>query len=216
MERVVIFGASRGLGAELSKHIQSEDIPVAGWSRKDGDLSKIDGQKRALSFLGEQPVSKIFCIAGGGPYGPYHKREWKDHEWAWQVTFAFPAQVLHWGAGQPVKPQVILIGSSVAEASADPLAASYCAAKHALKGLFVTLRAEYPGWDVRLFSPGYMDTELLPKNAAVRRSGVYDPAQLARELWRWTLTADATGHKMYANHPDIGSIPSSGSTEQIL
>ena len=198
----MIFGASRGLGAELNKHIQAQGIPVTGWSRRDADLSNSDGQKRALSFLSEQPFSKVFCIAGGGPFGPYHKRGWKDHEWAYQVTFAFPAQVLHLLASRAGPPQVILIGSSVAESKADPNAASYCAAKHALKGLFLSLRVEYPGWDLRLFSPGYMDTELLPKNAAVRRSGVYDPARLARELWSWTLTPDATGHKMYDQHPE--------------
>jgi len=202
MERVVIFGSSRGLGGELYKHVESLGHPVAGWSRKNGDFSKPEGQELALNFLAAEPVSKVFCMAGGGPYGPYHRNEWKDHAWAWQVTFAFPARVLHLLAARPEKPQVILIGSAVAENAADPNAASYCAAKHALKGLFSTLRADYPKWDLRLFSPGYIDTDLLPKNAAVRRGGVYDPAQLARELWSWTLTEDARGHKMYAKHPE--------------
>jgi NAD(P)-dependent dehydrogenase (short-subunit alcohol dehydrogenase family) len=96
---------------------------------------------------------------------------------------------------------VILLGSAVAEASADPGAASYCAAKHALKGLIASLRAEIPAWDLRLFSPGYMDTEMLPGNAAARRQGVYSPARMARELWDWSLTPDIGGHKLYPRHP---------------
>lgn len=201
MERVVIFGSSRGLGLELFKHVEDQGLRVSGWSRKQGDISRPEGQQLALDSLAAEPASKVFCVAGGGPYGPFHRREWKDHEWAWQVTFAFPARVLHQLARAALKPQAILIGSAVAESSADPLAASYSAAKHALKGLYTSLRAEYPEWDLRLFSPGYIDTDLLPKNAAVRRLGVYDPARLARELWQWTLTADPGGHKMYAKHP---------------
>jgi NAD(P)-dependent dehydrogenase (short-subunit alcohol dehydrogenase family) len=202
MDRVVIFGSSRGLGAALRQHVEAQHIPVAGWSRVNGDLSTDKGQAFALEFLLSEPASKVFCVAGGGPYGPYHSQPWSAHEWALQVSFIFPAKVLHVLAARAVKPQVVLIGSSVAEAAADPKAASYCAAKHALRGLFYTVKSEYPDWDLRLFSPGYIDTQLLPKNAPVRRAGVYNPAQLAQELWSWTLTNDPAGHKMYAKHPE--------------
>lgn len=201
MDRVVIFGSSRGFGAALSRHIEALHIPVAGWSRVNGDLSRDDGQLAALEFLMSEPVSKVFCVAGGGPYGKFHTQNWASHQWAWQVSFQFPARVLHRLAAKAVRPQVILIGSAVAESEPDPNAASYCAAKHALRGLFSTIKCEYPDWDVRLFSPGYIDTQLLPKNAPVRSNGVYDPAVLARELWSWTLTNDPAGHKMYAKHP---------------
>lgn len=198
----MIFGSSRGLGAALRQHIEAQQIPVAGWSRVNGDLSTDKGQAHALEFLlSEEPASKVFCVAGGGPYGPYHSQPWGAHEWALQVSFIFPAKVLHVLAARAVKPQVVLIGSSVAETAPDPNAASYCAAKHALRGLFYTIKSEYPAWDVRLFSPGYIDTQLLPKNAAVRSKGVYDPKVLARELWSWTLTNDPVGHKMYPKHP---------------
>jgi 3-dehydrosphinganine reductase len=219
MDRAVIFGASRGLGAALAQHLCTSGYPVQGWGRKEpalkalreryplfeyqvADFSKLYGQDQAIQALLTGNFSRVFCVAGGGPYGLYGERPWSAHEWAWQVTFLFPAQVLHGLQAAGRRPQVILIGSSVAESEADPRAASYAAAKHALLGLYRSLRAEVPEWDVRLFSPGYMDTDLLPPQASVRAGGVYNPAELAKELWTWCLTADIGGHRVYPKHPN--------------
>ena len=220
MDRVVILGASRGLGAELVKYVCGTGYPVVGFGRKEGALSQLReqfplfeytvadfatriGQDETLRYLLEENYGKVIVVAGGGPYGLFQDREWKDHQWAWDVTFQFPARVLHALTVAARRDQVIVIGSAVAESSADPMAASYCAAKHALRGLVTTLRLENPGWDLRLFSPGYMDTDLLPKNAAVRKLGVYAPSEVARELWTWSLSADNSGHKVYPIHPSI-------------
>jgi short-subunit dehydrogenase len=218
MDRAVIFGASRGLGAELAKYICGEGCPVVGWGRKRerlaalhdeqplfdyrlADFSSAAGQDEAIQYLLEEEFSKVIFVAGGGPYGPFEKRPWSSHEWAWQVSFLFPARALHAMMAAGRREQAILVGSSIAEAAADPQAASYCAAKHALRGLFDSLRLECPDWDLRLFSPGYMDTDLLPANAAVRQRGVESAARLASELWQWSLSADYGGHKVYPAHP---------------
>lgn len=218
MERAVILGASRGLGAELAKFACDRMCPVMGFGRKKEmlaaiqeqyplfeyrvtDFSRANGQDEALRYLLEADYHKVFCVAGGGPYGPFHERAMKDHDWAWEVSFHFPARVAHALLSAKKRVQLIFVGSAVAESAPDLGAASYCAAKHALKGLFSTLRLESPGFDVRLFSPGYMDTDLLPKNAAVRQRGVYDPKQIAVELWDWSLAADESGHRVYPPHP---------------
>jgi len=220
MDRVIILGASRGFGAELVKHISlTGGCPTVGFGRKDAplkalreqfplfeyritDFSKSTGQDEAIRFLLEENYSKVICVAGGGPFGPFQERAMKDHQWAWEVTYHFQARLIHamLVAGKRDE-QLILVGSAVAESQPDPLAASYCAAKHALKGLVTSVRLENPGWDIRLFSPGYMDTELLPPNAAVRQLGVYSPADMARDLWLWSLSTDNTGHKVYPKHP---------------
>lgn len=219
MDRAVILGASRGLGAELVREISNSSFSAFGFGRKEpalqalkdrhplfdyriADFSLRHGQEEVIRFLLQENFSKIFCVAAGGPYGLFQEREWKDHQWAWEVSFVFHARVLHaLLAAQKLQTQVIVIGSSIAESEPDPQAASYCAAKHALKGLVRTLRVENPSWDLRLFSPGYMDTEMLPRHAAVRQQGVYDPARVAHELWLWSLSADDTGHKVYPKHP---------------
>jgi short-subunit dehydrogenase len=220
MDRAVIFGASRGLGAELAKYISSRGETVTGFARKESLLKNLQtelpffdyhvadfadsfGQEHALRFVLENnDVNKVFCVAGGGPYGFFHERAFKDHEWAWQVTYVFAARLMHGILASKRRPQVILLGSSVAESEADPRAASYCAAKHALRGLFMSLREEQPDFDLRLFSPGYMDTALLPVNAAARKRGVYDPKVVAQELWTWSLTGEIGGHRVYPRHPE--------------
>lgn len=218
MDRAVILGASRGLGRELAKIVCDAGYPVTGFGRKKellsairdefplfeyrvADFSKIDGQDLAIQYLLETPFNRLFCVAGGGPYGTFGERAFRDHDWAWEVTFRTPARVLHALAQAKRFEQVILVGSSIAEGAGDARAASYASAKHALKGLHASLRLEYPEWDVRLFSPGYMDTEMLPSNAPVRDGGVYQPAAIAAELWTWALSADYGGHKVYPRHP---------------
>lgn len=211
MKRAVILGASRGLGAQLATYARAEGWDVTGLSRKVqaqgagftailADFTKAEGQETVLQHVLQNPFKKLFYVAGGGPFGLFHERSWKDHQWALEVSFLFPAKLLHALACAGRFQQTIIVGSSIAESDADPMAASYAAAKHALKGLVLSLRQEYPQWDLRLFSPGYMDTDMLPPNAAVRKPGVYDPAVVARELWTWALAADKSGHKVYPRY----------------
>jgi short-subunit dehydrogenase len=218
MDRALILGASRGLGAELVRAACGATYPVIGFGRKEAplkalrenfplfdyvsaDFSTESGQNTVLAHIKDVPFSKLIYVAGGGPYGDFGGKKWAAHEWAWEVTFKFPARLLHFLSEAHRFEQVVLVGSSVAEASADKSAASYAAAKHALKGLWSSLRLDYPDWDLRLFSPGYMNTELLPANAPVREKGVYSPRDVAEELWTWSLSADNGGHRVYPKHP---------------
>lgn len=218
MNRAVILGASRGLGAQLAKKACSAGYAVTGVARKEeplkslrrefpsfeyriADLAKAEGQDTVIRYLLEEDYAKIFCVAGGGPYNTFGTANWKDHDWAWEVTFRSHARVLHAMAQAYKFAQVILIGSSVAENEGDKGAASYSAAKHALKGLHASLRLDYPEWDVRLYSPGYMNTPLLPLNASARKGGVYDPIDVANDVWNWSVTADIGGRKVYPKHP---------------
>ncbi len=211
MKRAFILGSSRGLGSALAKLITERGYPTTGFARKlskyathpqQTDFTKPEDQEKTIQQILEQATleDKLFYVAGGGPYGPFANRSFKDHEWAWDVTFKFPAKLLH--ALAKTKPlQTILVGSAVAESNPDPHAASYAAAKHALKGLVLSLQKEYPQWDLRLFSPGYMDTDMLPRNAPVRAHAICDPADIARDLWDWSLTPATEGHKVYPKHP---------------
>ncbi len=212
MQKVAILGASRGLGSCLAKVAAMAGSDVRGFARKAGpaydrvtyhlaDFSNEEGQCAVLENLLSHPVERVFITVGGGPFGPYGQREFKDHLWAWQVTFLFPARVVHALMATGRSCQIILTGSSVAESHGDPGAASYASAKHALHGLHSSLRLENPEWDLRLFSPGYMDTTLLPRNAAVRSVGVWAPEQVAEDLWEWALGPDKGGHRVYQRHP---------------
>ncbi|MCB0343411.1 MAG: SDR family oxidoreductase, partial [Bdellovibrionales bacterium] len=154
---------------------------------------------RLLIKLNEFQPEQIIYVAGGGPFGRFHDKKWKDHEWAWQVSFLTPARLLHWAGGQKQLKQFIVIGSSVAEDNPDPNAASYASAKHALKGLVTSVQKEDPPFDLRLFSPSYMDTDMLPPSSWPRREGLKlrDPNEIAREFWDWALNDDGPKHFRY-------------------
>lgn len=205
MERVAILGASRGLGRCFVQEARK------GWpeayfflaSRKKNkldelknssaeilsvDFTKDKDQDALFKALFEFDPTRVFYIAGGGPHGPYHTKTWKDHQWALELGLLFPARLVHellrWAEVPRNLRQAVFVGSQVAEDLPDPMASSYAAAKHGLRGLITSLQKEDPKIDLKLFSPGYMDTELLPPNAWPRQKSLAeDPRQVAKRLW---------------------------------
>lgn len=214
--RIAILGASRGLGQALTQaYAEAKGVEVLAISRRTGqespsiqwvraDFAKEDGQASTLQALSDFRPQKIIYCAGGGPYGPYANRNWPDHAWSYTVTLLFPARLCHWAYTQeePSRPsQICLIGSSVAEVQADPNAASYASSKHGLLGLWRTLKEESKAIDLRLYSPGYMDTDLIPKGASVRQLPLWDPVQVALDLRSWLASDFPNDHRSLAIHP---------------
>ena len=190
MKRFCLLGASRGLGwgiylALSQKYTEAEFLLV---SRKIAtrsnelkpntqiyafDFSKASAEELIPIIQNFQPTEVVYC-AGGGPYANYFESSWDSHQWSLKVTFLFAAElILKLGQSKGHQPEsIIVIGSSIAESSPDPMAASYCAAKHALKGLISTLQMEKScPIQIKMFSPGYIATDLLPKNSAPRLDG---------------------------------------------
>ncbi len=187
---IAILGASYGLGEALSLRLASDERRLLLLAR---DLKKLSELAKQTENLGAQtntlkidlarpeayeqlysqliefnPSHIIYC-AGGGPYGSYHEKKWSDHEWALQLNFLTPARLLHQVLAEKLKfsslTDFVYVGSEVAENQPDVGAASYAAAKHGMRGLISTLKLESENPKIHLFSPGYMDTRLLPKNA---------------------------------------------------
>ncbi len=148
------------------------------------------------SFRRAQP-SRIFYFAGGGPFGLFSQKAWKDHLWALQVSFLTPSEILHRllsDAEFSFVRQIVFVGSMVADSRPDPLASSYASAKHGLKGLIESLQGENLAVDLRFFRPGYMNTDLLPKNARPRQEGMVlaDPKDVAVDFVKWALDSEGT------------------------
>ena len=213
---MAVLGASRGFGRAFCHRIwdDSEDRQLLAMARNEEllselkadlecpdkhpeqkkdlveyfscDFSREDGQIQAFHRLELFHPERIFYFAGGGPYGAFEKKAWKDHVWAWTVTFLFAARVVHWAMQHDVE-QVVLIGSAISESKGDPKAASYSSAKHALLGLVRSIHLENPAFDLRVFSPGYMDTDLLPAHAPPRHSEeMQSPEEVVEVLWKWS------------------------------
>jgi short-subunit dehydrogenase len=205
-EKYLLLGASRGLGACFLNTVlsQSDNSEVSVVSRKatksvkkqsekssviyrDIDFSNTQGQQEALDWISEFRPTQIFYFAAGGPYGDYSQKKWKDHLWALEVSFLFPSLLTHFCLSQKHIRQLVLLGSAVAEERGDPGAASYAAAKHGLLGLHRSVTLEQPSLDFRLFSPGYMDTDLLPLHAWPRQKELVEaPQKVAEKLWSWS------------------------------
>ncbi len=202
-----VLGATRGLGLHFTQLLLSNEKKplVYASSRSEqrlknlvgahqtlkADVAQVDQRQELIQWAVQTNADVYICFIGGGPYGLFESTEWKDHFWSFQVSFLFQSEWLHSllrkkDTGKAKK--IVFIGSAIAEASADPKAASYCAAKHALLGLIQTVQQEHGDFDVRLYSPGYMDTAMLPANAAVRQTKlVLDPKVVALDLYEWIM-----------------------------
>lgn len=197
MNRIAILGASRGLGLEIALALNDKaelylcSRKVGGLQGFDGhqrstaDFTKDEDQMRVLEDLQQFKPSHIYFVSGGGPYGLFQDKQWKDHQWAFQLNFLFPAKLAHFALSNWQTlglEKMVFIGSAIAEDKADPRAASYSAAKHGLKGLVKTLKIENPDKSIHLYSPGYMDTSMLPPNAEARKQPIADVKQVAAEI----------------------------------
>jgi len=207
-DRIAILGASRGLGWTTYRHLLElqSDADYFLSSRKIEqrrneitgntvlfvqDFSKPEIDPEFLKALEEFHPTRLIYAAGGGPYGAFQSKNWADHMWALNTSFLYPAQLLHQILGSlklwPDLKQIVFIGSDIAENKPDPNAASYAAAKHALKGLISTVQVESSNTsglpEILLFSPGYMQTDMLPVNSAPRLRGLAEaPLEVAKKL----------------------------------
>ena len=219
--KTIILGASRGLGAELSRQCADFEGELLLVSRKtevleklktqirsggqrvsvfSADFSQEADQQRVLLQLSQQNPSRIIYMAGGGPYGGFGEKEWKDHMWSFQVTFLFLARVLNFCLQNKSSiKQFVAVGSAICESKGDAMGPSYSASKHALLGLHRSVTVQDPEFDFRLFSPGYMNTELLPKKASVRSEHKILPVtSVAQDLIKWMNDSQYHGqHTLY-------------------
>ncbi len=203
INRFILLGASRGLGwATYQRLCQQKTNSFLLSSRKialrqneinagtqliEQDFSKIPVDHQFLAELQKFDPTHLIYFAGGGPHGNFAEKKWTDHVWALNTSFLYPAELLHLVLSQkskwPSLKQFVLIGSEIAENKPDPLASSYAAAKHALRGLVHTIQGESDSLHLQLFSPGYMQTDLLPANSQPRQNNSAEsPVDVAKKL----------------------------------
>ena len=188
--KFILLGASRGLGwatyQALAKKYPAAEFLLVSRKIAEGNYQsfKFDFAKELtsefLTKLVDFKPTTIIYFAAGGPYGSFAEKKWADHHWALQVSFLFPAQLLHASMRESVSSlkKFVVVGSAIAENKPDPGAASYCAAKHALKGLVATLQAENnSAFNIQIFSPGYIETDLLPAHSWPRQQGLAESAE---------------------------------------
>ncbi|MBT4761474.1 MAG: SDR family NAD(P)-dependent oxidoreductase [Bdellovibrionaceae bacterium] len=205
-QKILLLGGSRGLGRKFLETVLENDNngshQILLISRKatqldieslgnikciDFDFSKTEQQKLVISEALDFQPNRVFYFASGGPYGSFSQKQWKDHQWALEVSLLCPLRVFHALSQGVFLKQFVFIGSSVAEDAGDKAAASYAVAKHGLLGFYRSVQLESPSIDIRLFSPGYMDTDMLPAHSKPRELGLcLDPKEVAIKLYDWS------------------------------
>jgi short-subunit dehydrogenase len=192
-----------GLAREMAQGNKAEGVPpFLGRVKVESlDLSSEKGQEGACQILKKHDFDLVIYSAGGGPHGEFAAKEWKDHFWSLNVNLISPLRLIHtWlEVGSERKSGTfVVVGSRIAENSPDPLAASYGAGKTGLLGFMASLQPELEGKMNRvwLFSPGYMDTDMLPLNAKVRaESKLMSADAAAQAMLRW-IKKDGPWHRV--------------------
>lgn len=201
--KFILLGASRGLGwaTYLALKKKYPECQVLLVSRKihlkekelfendqffTFDFSKATALPLLTDTLEDFKPTHLIYFAAGGPFGFFEQKNWGSHEWALQVSFLTPAFLLHWALNHLKSFQFVFIGSAIAESKPDPQAASYCASKHALKGLIESVHAELhekkqSHIKLVLFSPGYMKTDLLPAHSWPYEKGLVQSAEIVAD-----------------------------------
>ncbi len=228
MKTVIITGGTKGLGRELSltfgragyfviafyaadktaaEHLQSAFAAekISGSVvQHDVTLENSEVWQRA-EILDAENLTLIHAACA--PFAPtlLHQLGWPDFQNSFEVAVKggwLCAQnlirpMLKRGSGTMVN-----VLTSAIEASPPKGFAAYAAAKHALRGLTLSLAAEYGPRGVRVFSvsPGFMPTPLTEKWDARLRAAIQsaarntDPTEAAKKILALVESKTTIGH----------------------
>jgi len=185
-QKSLILGGSKGLGCSISGCLPNSKSLSRSSSVESVDLSQPASialvEKHLLSF----GPDLVFYVAGGGVYGEYFSKPMHSHRWTFEVNFFRPTQIADLLKKSGFKGKFIYIGSAIAERSESLKCISYSYSKKLAVKTLLSLSEE--DLKVRVFSPPYMDTDLLPKNSWPRLESpqlVLNTQVVAAELLKW-------------------------------
>jgi 3-hydroxy acid dehydrogenase/malonic semialdehyde reductase len=175
--KVVVTGASRGIGFAISRRLSAAGFAVTGVARRFNeaepdvfartvcvdlaDIGEIDGFARRLAEE-EADADALVLAAGAGRFAPVESMPVADMRYVVDLDLVSPmivsrAFVPKFKARR--RGDIVFIGSEAAH-HPGPRGAAYCAAKFGLRGYAGSLRIECASRGVRvsLVNPGMTDT----------------------------------------------------------
>ncbi len=213
MQSVVITGASTGIGWATAKLLIDRGFRVFGSVRKQADADRLKGEfgvdftpllfdvtdeaavlaaaREVRAALGGETLAGLVNNAGIAVAGPV--LELSADQFRRQLDINVMGPVIATQAFTPLlgsdrslkgKPGRIVMISSVAGKTGNPLSAAYCASKHAIEGLSESLRRELMlfGIDVIIVAPGAVKTPIWSKgDGAAAFAGTNSPYAPAAE-----------------------------------
>jgi short-subunit dehydrogenase len=180
----IVTGASTGLGAGITKLLESRGTPVVGVSRRGettvrGDASERETALRALAAAEARgTVDLLVNCAGAGIYGP--AGSYSDASIDAMLRANLTATIVFCEVLAPrfkTDGGTIVNVLSTAALIGKPNETVYCAAKWGARGYTEALRAEAKGTKLRVISvaPGGMNTPFWPD----ARADFMDPKEIA-------------------------------------
>jgi NAD(P)-dependent dehydrogenase (short-subunit alcohol dehydrogenase family) len=211
MQSVVITGASTGIGWATAKLLLTRGFRVFGSVRKQADADRLKSEfganftpllfdvtdeaavraaaREVRAALGGETLAGLVNNAGIAVAGPLLELSADDFRRQMEINVIGPVIATQafgplLGADRSLKgkPGRIVMISSVAGKSGNPLSAPYCASKHAIEGLSESLRRELMlfGIDVIIVAPGAVKTPIWSKgdevDFSVYKTSPYLPA----------------------------------------
>jgi NAD(P)-dependent dehydrogenase (short-subunit alcohol dehydrogenase family) len=211
MQSVVITGASTGIGHATAKLLLARGFRVFGSVRKQADADRLKTEfganfipllfdvtdepavlaaaREVRAVLGGETLAGLVNNAGVAVAGPLLELSTDDVRRQMEINVIGP--VIATKAFGPLlgsdpslkgpKGRIVMI-SSVAGKSGNPLSGPYCASKHAIEGLSESLRRELMlfGIDVIIVAPGAVKTPIWSKgdeiDFSVYKASPYLPA----------------------------------------
>jgi NAD(P)-dependent dehydrogenase (short-subunit alcohol dehydrogenase family) len=198
MQSVVITGASTGIGWATAKLLIDRGFRVFGSVRKQADADRLRNEfganfvpllfdttdeaavlaaaREVRAALGGETLMGLVNNAGIAVAGPVLELSADQFRHQMEVNVMGPviatqafAPLLGADRSMKGKPGRIVMISSVAGITGNPLSAPYCASKHAVEGLAESLRRELMlfGIDVVIVAPGAVKTPIWSKGEEV-------------------------------------------------
>jgi 3-oxoacyl-[acyl-carrier protein] reductase len=183
MKRILITGASRGIGRAIAEKLAAPDVALllhgrdtvalaetckavepkcAGIARLIHDLATEKGVASLISQVGSEPLNVLINNAGVAIVKPF--REVTPEEWRQTigVNVTAPFLLMQAFAGQMPPGSSIVNVLSVAAKTAFPNWSAYCMSKFALEGLSQSIREELRDRCVRVINiyPAATSTEI--------------------------------------------------------
>ena len=188
--KFLVLGGSKGLGQAIANQLGEGGIVVSRSKGVEIDLSESKSFSRVKSLITNNSFETIIYCAGGGPHGEFFSKPLHAHKWAFEVNFLRPIEIAYYLKSINYKGLFIYIGSAIAERSSSLKSLSYSNSKKMALKVLLSLKEEE--LRVRVFSPPYMNTDLLPLKSWPRLEAselVLEPKQVAQTLLNW-MSAD--------------------------
>lgn len=191
--KVLILGGSKGLGKSIAKFFKFP-IRVSRQSDLSIDFSTTDAVSKIMRLVEVEKPKVIFYSAGGGPHGDFFSKNMESHMWAYHVNHFTPIALAYELIKIKYDGVFLYVGSAIAERSNSEQSLSYAFSKK--MSVKTLLSIPEKTLKIRVFSPPYMNTGLLPPKAWPRVETpklVVEPDLVAKKMMSWLEAGSERG-----------------------